>query len=50
MEATLFHADGQRETTKQIVAFRNFVKEPTNIKDNNITTLGILFFTSHFNF
>jgi len=27
--ATLFHADRQRETTKQIVVFRNFVKQPT---------------------
>jgi hypothetical protein len=27
--ATLFHADGEREATELIVAFRNFAKDPT---------------------
>jgi hypothetical protein len=48
--ATLFHADGQTKMTKLIVAFHNFVKEPTNKNAYNITTLSILFCTSRFNF
>jgi hypothetical protein len=28
--AELFHADGQIEMTKQILAFRNFAKAPKN--------------------
>jgi len=30
MGAELFHADGQTDMTKLIVAFRNFVKAPKN--------------------
>jgi len=30
--AELFHADGQTDTTKLIVAFRNFAKAPKNWK------------------
>jgi hypothetical protein len=28
VEAVLIHADGQTDTTKLILAFRNFAKEP----------------------
>jgi hypothetical protein len=33
MGAEMFHADGQTDMTKLMVAFRNFVNEPNNLQD-----------------
>ena len=41
MGAELFHADGQTDMTKVIVAFRNFANAPKNCKN---VTLNVLTF------
>ena len=38
--AEFFHADGRTDKTKQIVAFRNFAKEPKNIRIYGMNWIG----------
>jgi len=42
VRAELFHADGQTDMTKQIVALRNFVNAPKTVSIKNSTLLLLL--------